>query len=189
MNDCRELVAALDRLKRNETQMSEEQKRQYADQLDALKQHIQSMALDTGRVWLFEGIRIARHEPYAMERIRSVLSENEIGDAERAALTVLFSCYDFGRYLDCLLPLRLKIFYLGYGPYWAKHCKAVPDEKGGTEFPYYNDIIDMFWIPKLRMWKRKDKWQITIMLPPTMEMINEAYATELKELEGNDGKQ
>ena len=189
MDDCRKLVTALDRLKRNETQMTEEQKTQYAPQLDALKQHIQSMALDTGRAWLYEGVRVSRHEPYALERIRSVLSENEIGDAERAALTVLFSCYDFGRYLDKLLPLRLKIYYLGYGPYWAGHCRPVTESDGDIQFSYYNDIIDMFWTEKLHEWRRKGKCEATIKLPPTIEMINEAYALELKELEVSDGKQ
>ncbi len=189
MNDCRELIAALDRLKRNETQMSKDQKLQYASQLDALKQHVQSMALDIGRAWLFEGMRVARRDTYAMERVRSVLSENEIRDAERAALTVLFSCYDLGRYLDLLTPLRLKVFYLGYGPYWAKHCNPVTESDGDIHFSYYNDIIDMFWTEKLHEWKRKGKWEVIAMLPPTIEMINEAYAMELKELEVNDGKQ
>lgn len=189
MDDFPELISVLDRLKRNETMMSEEQKKQYEKPLEALRRRVTSLSLKIGRAYIFSGIQLAKGDEHVWERIRAYVPDNEIADAERAALTVLFSSYNINGFLTALLPVKYKAFYLGYGPYWVSHCKPVTESDGNAAPTYYNDIIDMFWIPKLRMWKRKDKWQITIMLPPTMEMINEAYATELKELEGNDGKQ
>ena len=185
MNDYHELTLALDRLKRNETKMSEDQKKQYGEQLKALKQHIKSLALRIGREFLFQGIRTAKNDIYALERIRSVLLDDEIRDAERAALAALFDSYSIDAYLTLLCPLQRKIYYEGYGRYWTTHCMAVSDRDSETEFSYYNDLVDMFWSPKWHLWKKKDRWAVSILLPPTQKMVNEAYAEELSETEAD----
>lgn len=191
MNDFQDLLKAVDRLKRNETQMSEEQKRQYAERLKSLREHITSLALKVGRAFLTEGVRLSAPSdgPRVMNMIHSVISESEWTKAEEAALTTLFHSYSVDSFLTALCPIRNKAFYQGYGIYWAEHCSPVTESDGDIHFSYYNDIIDMFWTEKLHEWKRKGKWKVIAMLPPTMEMINEAYAIELKELEANDGKQ
>ena len=175
MSEYGELLKKLDLLQKNETQMSDAQREQYKEQLSKLRRRIQTMALNFGRRYLFSGIQIAKGDRGAMEQIRSVLSENEIRDAERDALAVLFSCYDFDQYLRSLTPLALKIFYLGYGPYWARHCRKVADKDSVADLACYNDLIDMYWVPEWQEWKKKDEWAVTIMLPPTMEEIRKKY--------------
>ena len=186
MDEYGELLKKLELLKKNETQMSAGQREKYKEQLSKLRKRIQTLALTYGRSYLFSGIRTLGDEPYAAEHIRAVLSENEIGEAERAALTVLFSCYDFERYLRILTPLAKKIFYLGYGPYWVRHCKKVSDRDADAEFSHYNDLIDMFWVPAWREWKRKGRWEVTLMLPPTMKQIKDEYRKEISDVQGGE---
>ena len=180
MSGYGELLEKLERLKNNETQMSEAQKKKYAAPLARLRQEVQSMALAAGRQFMFMGVRILEGDSYALDQVRSVLSENEIRDAERAALAVLFSSYDLDDYLMAVLPLHLKIYYLGYGPYWTAHCKPVSGMDEGVELAYYNDLIDMYWVPESRQWKQKGRWAWTVMLPPTMELIREEYRREVE---------
>ena len=183
MDDFPELISVLDRLKRNETMMSEEQKKQYEKPLEALRRRATSLSLKIGRAYIFSGIQLAKGDEHVWERIRAYVPDNEIADAERAALTVLFSSYNINGFLTALLPVKYKAFYLGYGPYWAKHCKPITDSDGNEEFTYYNDIIDMFWDADKNEWKRKGGQSAMIMLPPTMELIKHEYATEVAELE------
>ena len=180
MSGYGELVSLLGKLKRNEEQMSPEQREEYAGRLEARRKRIRSLALAAGRQFMFMGVRILEGDSYALDQVRSVLSENEIRDAERAALAVLFSSYDLDDYLTELLPVQLKIYYLGYGPYWAAHCKPVKDKDDEAEFTYYNNLIGMYWCPALGEWKRKNEWAVTLRLPPTMELIREEYRREVE---------
>ena len=174
------LRASLEKLRRNEAKMSEAQKKKYAAPLARLRQEIQSQALTVGRDFMFAETQTEEDDAYARERIRSVLSENEIADAERAALAVLFSSYNLDEYFISLLSTHLKIYYLGYGPYWTAHCKPVKDKDDAAEFSYYNDLIDMYWVPEWHEWKRKGEWAVTLRLPPTMELISEEYRREVE---------
>ena len=119
MIDILKLRKDLESLERNERLMSPEQKKQYALQLERRHKRIKSLALKEGRDFLFSGVLLGDDGKYIPERIRSMLGQNEIADAERAALTVLFESYDLDRYIDILTPLHYKILYQGYGPYWA----------------------------------------------------------------------
>ena len=180
MSEYGELQRKLDLLRKNETQMTDAQREHYREQLARLRGRIQSLALKLGREYLFSGVRIAKGDKDAVVRVRAVLSENEIGDAERDALAVLFSCYDFEQYLLILTPLADNIFYLGYGPYWTEHCRQVDDRDSAAVFSHYNDLIDMFWVPEWSEWKKKDKWEVTVMLPPTMDEIKKVYEKEME---------
>ena len=180
MNGQTGLLSKLERLKRNEPQMTEAQKIQYKPELDTLKRQIRSGALAFGRDFIFLGVQVEENDLFAMERIRSVLSENEMADAERAALAVLFECYDFDAYLLELMPVYLKLYYLGYGPYWAKHCKKIKDSDDVAQFSHYNDLIGMYWVPEWHEWKTKGKWEVTVKLPPTMKEIKEEYRREVE---------
>ena len=184
MSEYGELLKKLDLLQKNETQMSDAQRERYREQLSRLRKRIRTLALNFGRSYLFSGVRVAKGDEDAVEHIRAVLAENEIRDAERDALAVLFSCYDFDRYLLSLTPLALKIFHLGYGPYWAGHCRKVADRDSEAEFTYYNDLIDMYWVPAWSEWKKRNKWEVTIMLPPTMEQIKDKYRREISDVQG-----
>ena len=181
MKEYEELLEKLGKLKRNEAQMSQEQRERYAPQLEKMRKRIQSLALTFGRSFLFYGMVFARGDETEVTRVRAVLLENEIRDAERDALAVLFSSYDFDEYLRVLLPVQIKLFHLGYGPYWVRHCREVSDKDSEAEFSHYNDLIDMYWVPAWHEWKRKDKWEVTVMLPPTMEEIREVYEKECEQ--------
>ena len=185
MNECKELAHVLGRLKLNEARMSEAQKKVYATQLANVRKHATRLALKIGRSFLTMGIDLADGDDGArvMDRVRSVLSDNEWRDAEEAALAVLFNTYSLDAYLTALCPLYNKLYFLGYGPYWTEHCKAVTDSDAYAQFSYYNDIIDMFWVEDWHEWKRKCEWTVTVMLPPTMKQINEEYAREMARLE------
>ena len=167
MDDFQKLKQDLGKLERNERQMTSAQKTEYEPQLKQLRKRITSRALKAGRDFLFSGIILGDDGRYAMERIRAVLGENEIADTEKKALEFLFGTYDLERFIDVLTPLHNKIFYLGYGPYWASHCRPVSGQA------YYNDLIDMYW--SNGQWTRKGKHEWTDVLPPTTEGIQKEY--------------
>ena len=185
-NEHKRLRELVGRLKRNETRMTPEQKIEYAAELTKLKKLITSLALKSGRDFLFSGILLGDDGKYVTEQIRAGLGANEIADTERAALTVLFECYDCQKFFDTLLPLALKIYYLGYGQYWVRHCKPVKDADDLSEFSYYNSLINMFWVEEEKSWKTKGKREWAEMLPPTMDAIRETYQNHLAELKGEE---
>ena len=80
-------------------------------------------------------------------------------------------------------PVHLKIRYEAYAPYWLQHCHPVSDYDDAAEFTYYNDLIDMYWVGEWQEWKRKEKWEVTIMLPPTKGLILLKYREEMRGVE------
>jgi hypothetical protein len=42
----------------------------------------------------------------------------------------------------------------------------------------------MYWVGKWQEWKRKDKWEVTIMLPPTKGLVLLQYREEMMRLDG-----
>ena len=81
-----------------------------------------------------------------------------------------------------LLPIRNKIRYEAYAPYWLSHCKPVDERDSETGFTYYNDLVDMYWAWQWQEWKKKDKWCVAIMLPPTKGLIELSYREDRKYL-------
>jgi hypothetical protein len=71
-----------------------------------------------------------------------------------------------------------------YSPYWLKHCHPVSERDDDAGFTYYNDLIDMYWVGKWQEWKRKDKWEVMIMLPPTKGLVLLQYREEMMRLDG-----
>ena len=181
MNTYEELREALGKLKRNESQMTGAQKKQYKKQLDALKHKAAGLANQVARDFLLMGIRIRKDDgDEAVERIKAIIVK-ENGNLKKA-MKALLATYSMDKFFAALLPSQTRIFYEGYGPYLARHCVPVKDGDGDARFSYYNDIIDMYWAEEWSEWKRKGEWCVTIMLPPVMEMIRKRYQEEMAEL-------
>ena len=192
MGAYKELEEALGKLKRNETQMSEEQKRRYAKQLEA---KIRQLASQVMREFLLSGIRIRKDDgDETAGKIEAVVRDEQ--GSMRKAMEILLSTYDMDEFLKALCPIQCRIFHEGYGLYWVSHCKPT----GDPEFPYTNDLIGMEWWEGHNEWaatKMEDgkrtvdfKRGVTIMLPPTMELIQKDYQEEMqryKAMTGGDG--
>lgn len=188
------LVENLGKLKRNETQMTKEQREQYKKPLLKLKQEIADDATEVMKSFVTLGMRLAngdkgsedwRNVIKATERIFNEWAEQ--GKLKEAS-KILFTTYDLDKFLEALFPIRSTVWHLAYGGYWLKHIT----ETGEQEYPYYNDILDMYW------WKEHHEWAatkiengkrvtdyyggVTIMLPPTKELIDAEYKAEMERL-------
>ena len=171
----------LKKLQRNETQMSSAQKIQYARQLKALKNKIAKQATEITREFVCSGIRILKDDPKgdeAMKAIQGIVEREVEAGVLKEVSRILFKTYDTDKFLNALVPFHEKVWYEGYGPYWAAHCSRTEN----AEYPYWNDIIEMWWWEKGNIWQSGgDEVVFTIMLPPTMELIKERYEEEKKQ--------
>lgn len=186
-----EIEEKLGKLRRNETQMSEAQKKQYAKQLTALKKNISKSATEICKGFLLCGVKVLKEDcetSGVIDRINMILAEETAKGTIKEASRILFSTYDVDKFLEALCPLHDRVFYEGYGPYWVKHCTVYDEEDvqtiGGGEFSAWNDIIDMGWIAEYGIWKKKDELCWTHMLPPTMELIRRRYKEAKKAYAG-----
>ena len=187
MNAYEELKEVIGKLQRNESQMSKEQKAKYRRQLEALKHKAAELANLVARDFLLMGIRIRNDDGNeAVKQIKAIIAEET--ENLRQAMRVLLATYSIDEFFIAMLPSQNRVFYEGYGPYWAAHCKPTND----PQFPYTNDLIDMEW------WEGHDEWAatdfadgkrtvdykrgVTIMLPPTVEIIQADYEKELTEI-------
>ena len=165
----------LEKLKRNLTQMTEEQKERYLVPLGNLKLEIAAyVGQMTSEHWLL-GYRFskAKDPEDATAQIRCRKACNDILQTERAiniskhAHEVMLETYDLNEYFKVLEPLNEYIFFKAYAPYWLRHCKSeVLQGSDNTVFSYSNDLIDMKWDPEQRLWVG-DSGQFAEMLPPT----------------------
>ena len=216
------------RLKRNDEQMTMAQKKQYAKQMASFRMKIGKLAISVAEEFLLTGVRILKEDDpvlvyKAEERLSKIIKDEVVKGTLRNAIKILLSTYSMDRFMIALCPAQCRVFYIGYGPYWAAHCHRVDqddtakengcdgnicdgnkchdnkgcgdkcrsdkccDNKGcnneDIHYTYYNDIIDMFWVPEWWQWKRKEKLEVTIMLPPTIEEIKARYAEEMKKLD------
>ena len=185
-----EMDEMLGKLRRNEEQMTEAQKKQYAVQLLALKKKISKSATEICRSFLLCGIRILKEDENneAIERINMILAEEIARGALKEASRILFSTYNVDKFLEALCPVHDRVFYEGYAPYWIEQCDVYNEEgkqtHGGGEFSAWNHIIDMGWIEEYGVWKKKDEMCWMIMLPPTMELIQKEYEEAKKRYAG-----
>ena len=148
-------VENLGKLKRNETQMTAEQKEQYKKPLLKLRKEIAADATEAMKEFITMGMRLG--EDPDSETWKSVIREtNRLLDdwINRGKLKevskVLFSTYDLDAFFTALCPIHTTIWFKAYGEYWLKHCTKQED----PEYPYHNDIIDMDW------WAEHHEWAL-----------------------------
>ena len=183
----------LGKLKRNELMMDDDQKVKYAAQIEKLKSRIMSNARMVMNHFFVSGFLADEQDTEGITDVikkkERLVEEWEYKGKIKKAYNILFTTYDIEMFLEPLIPLQIKILYEAYGPYWLSHCKPVT----GDEFTFKNDIIDMEW------WEGHNEWAavktvngekavdyekgITVMLPPTRELLEKEYATEMKGLE------
>lgn len=185
-----EIEEKLGKLRRNEEQMSEEQKKQFEKQLKALKIKIAKDATEICKGFILSGILILKEDESdgVIDRINMILAEEKAKGAFKEASRILFTTYDVDKFLEALCPVHDRVFYEGYAPYWIEHCAVYNEEgmqtMGGGVFSAWNSIIDMGWIEEHNIWKAKEKDEWRIMLPPTMELIRKEYEDRRKEYAG-----
>ena len=136
--------------------------------------------------FLFSGMQTAGDEDpelhETVDEIRLIL--NAYMNGIRAAVKRYLDDDDQDAFFLSLLPVHLRIWYAAYSPYWLKYCHPVSECDDDAGFTYYNDLIDMYWVGKWQEWKRKDKWEVTIMLPPTKGLVLLQYREEMMRLDG-----
>ncbi len=176
-------VEKLNKLQRNESQMTDEQKVEYADQLKALRHKISGMASEIAKGYVLGGAQLKKGED-AGECARQMLaiarSEKSRVEYKRAT-EVLFSTYSLERFLEALLPIHYRVWYEGYAPYWCKHCKTYTGKSyTGKPLTFWNDITEMGWSEENGLWYREDMDSVSRSLPPTMEKVKEEYNAEVQ---------
>lgn len=194
-NNYNRLVENLGKLKRNETQMTKEQKEQYKKPLLKLRKEIADDATEIMKSFVTMGMRLGEDtDPEDWKKVirdaERLVDEWDKQGGIKNASKVLFSTYDIDAFLTALCPIHCTVWFKAYGTYWLKHIR----ETGEQEYPYYNDILDMHW------WKEANEWAktkieggkrvtdyhggVTIMLPPTRELLDAEYKREMESYEG-----
>ena len=184
----------LGKLQRNESQMTAEQKVKYKKPLLKLKHEIADDATEVMRNFLVSGIRLADEDrdsedwKAVIRKSESFIDEWSKSGRMKEVSKVLFTTFDIDEFTLALLPLYYKIWYEAYGPYWLKHCLPTFED----EFTFSNDIIGMEWWEENQEWaavkiegkKKVCDYQrgVRIMLPPTDELLQEAYQKDLEGL-------
>lgn len=188
-----ELVKNIEKLRSNETQMNEKQKKQYAKALAKLRGKIKDDAVKFAIEFVIAGCIFAEdaeNDPGDREAaicmMRKIIDDSRHGIGE--AVKGLFENYKFDDMLLRLLPLRSRIWHEAYGPYWLAHCRPTAEE----EYTFTNDLIGMEWWESSNEWaatkieagKKVTDYQrgVTIMLPPTKELLDQAYEDDKKRL-------
>ena len=189
MNIFDEIEEKLGKLRRNEEQMTSQQRVQYAAALQNLKSKIMVPVNKVADDFLLGSVHIlaadAETEGKAVrEKAQKFIEEAKSDGVFKDAEAALFSEYKIDAYLERIVPVHNRIWHKAFGPYWAKH--TIWDEERKT---YRNEVCDaiwgheFFWVDEHRQWESDNPVSCTIMLPPTMELINKAYEEEVKSYE------
>lgn len=184
-----ETVKKLEKLRRNEDQMTDAQKIQYKEQLRQFKICIFTSAIKILESFLYMGTRCRMDDLEVkdmMDAIKRINKEEQKAGELKRLQKVLFTTYSLDKFLGESVRWHNRIWYEAYAPYWLTHVT----KHDNPEYPYYNDLIDMYWWDKCNEWaatKIEDGKQVTdyhkgvtIMLPPTKELIEKEYAEERK---------
>ena len=140
-----------------------------------------AQAIKFAESFLLSGLRVNADDCGQVEiDIRRIvdISKKQISGAVKEFI----STGDTDSFFMSLLPVHNRICYEAYAPYWLRHCKPVSDHDEDAAFTYYNDLIDMYWVGAWGEWKRKGKWEVTIMLPPTKGLVIRSYREDMKAL-------
>lgn len=191
-NTYQEFIEKLGKLQRNETQMSERQKVIYAAQLKALRSKIAASASEFARSFILGSVRLLKADPpetkdECIGRITAIIDQEVKAGAMKKASRTLFHTYDVEKFLEALLPIRQRVWYEGYAPYWCQHCRPYTGTgMSGKPLTFWNDLIGMGWNSEHSIWEKENELSWTLMLPPTMELVRQEYKQE-KERMVQDG--
>lgn len=174
-NDVQELLA---KLKRNEEKMTKEQKKQYAAQLKSYKHRIAELANKIGGEFIVSGCRIFNEDvnEELMSGLYQICEHEKKGGSYKAASRILWKTYSIDEFLEILCPVHDRIWYEWYGPYWLS--KVVFDEERQV---YTTPLLPgMHWEKNQWYSDDPDKLQVTIMLPPTKELLDKVAVEDME---------
>jgi len=187
----------LDRLRRNEEQMTPEQRKQYAKNLQNFKKQIAEECTEILRAFLLDGLQVLKGDEGGADaikrRIAMITEKQSWKDRMLDARDILFRTYSLDEFLTAVCPMHDEIWYMAYGPYWVSKTQVDPETGEIT-----NPVVDAIWGEKFywnaehNQWEGKEKLTWTIMLPPTQELLEKAYREEVERYEqrktGSAGK-
>lgn len=177
-----ELAEKLGKLRRNEEQMTPEQKKQYAKSLMALKKQICADASDLLLSWCLGGLWVIESDQGGIEaieyRTRRIIEEEQKNGEMKRLGKILLSTYSIGEFLAASSRLCNRIRYEAYGPYWVSKC-----EWNLSRREYWNPIIQMWWDSDYEEWVSEEGSRWTLMLPPTEKLLKKRYQEEKDDYE------
>ena len=172
------------KLRRNRHQMTPEQRRQYAKNLQNFCMQVNAECNAYLLIVLSEGLWVMNGDEKEAEKV--VLRAGKIGRGEwwknqlKEMHRALFARYSIEEFMSIAYRLRIEIWCKAYGPYWARRTKTDPDTGKMT-----NDLVDSLWgghyvwSGERGQWESADGTSCTIMLPPTLDLIEKVYREEV----------
>lgn len=190
MNIYEKTAGKLDKLRLNETQMSQEQFVRYASVLKKYRREIIAGANEILRHFWFGGFYVKKDGQAADALCREVqkIIDDESAKGEMKRLKdILFQTYSLEKFLDAACRVHCRIQYEAYAPYWISTCEKKPLTDGilwagipSSGAVWYNRMIDMYWQSEYRVWVSESKTAWRGCLPPTKELCESEYAKERK---------
>lgn len=177
MDIYQEIKKDLVLLKLNETQMSEEQLKDYASALSRLRKKIVIEAEQILINFCLSGILIPKSEQPAVINniylnIETVLDDEKLKGGMKRLSSILFRTYSLDSFLEAACDLRDKVIYQAYAPYWISKCekRKVPANWAGIKGEaWYSQILDMFWHEEYHIWVSVTEIAWHTCLPPVIE--------------------
>ena len=161
-----EIERKLEKLRRNEIQMSPAQFLAYKDQIGRFKSAIFTQAKEVLKDFLVSGIRYEMDDIAAKDLFGAIkrICREEVGSGGLERLRgVLFSTYSLNAFLSEAVGWRDRILFEAYAPYWCAHVA----ETGDSAYPYRSDLAGMRWRADWGLWEAEDGKSWALMLPPT----------------------
>ena len=168
------------RLRSNEEQMNDEQRKRYVGAIEKLKKKIRSEAIHYCWEWI-SSFPIADvpdgKDPYLKKTADSLAglwgSDYRKGIL-KPAIARLMEDYDIQGFTRSIFPIYASALYCVYAPYWTAHTVHGSGEirvgQDTLKATHYNDILKAYWIPSRCQWMSK-AGQIWYILPPTEKDI------------------
>ena len=193
MNIYTETAGKLDKLRLNETQMSQEQFVRYASVLKKYRTEIIAGANQILRSFWLSGLIVEKggQSDAVCRAIQKIISSEAAKGEMKQLKDILFQTYSLDKFLTAAYRVHCKIRYEAYAPYWTHRCKKKPLPDGidwiGMEAAgavWYNSMIDMYWHDGYGIWVSEKEAAWRGSLPPTDELCEAEYEKE-KRVMGN----
>lgn len=145
-------------------------KTKYAEPYNELLEKIRRETEKILFQFLFGGILMRKDEPEERDaffrKAQAIIDEERAAGTFREIARAVFEEYDADKALDIAAEkLHPRIWLEAYPEYWLEYCIIENDR------PIWNDLIQMRWNSDLQIWESRDGTSVTIMLPPTAELI------------------
>ena len=183
--DLKKTQENLDRLRRNEEQMTPAQRKQYAKNLQNFRNQIILECNEILREFICGNMYVLKGDEGGLDSIKrrmAIITETDRWkNLLRDLKAVLFQSYSLDAFLEAACPMHTEIWYKAYGPYWVTRTQVDPETGEIT-----NALVDAIWNEKFRwvaehnQWEGKEKLTWTIMLPPTQKLLEKAYREEVR---------